>query len=165
MRRASAKFRGIYGASPLHALLGTSSLAIVAIAVRGWFDEPTVSLKYILFWFVGAILAHDMLLLPLYSAVDRLATIRATRPAPPGEPPPRRSPGWVFVRVPLLLSGLLLLVFGPEILQLGNSDSTFHVASGQHQHVYMARYLMIVAVLFALAALLYTLRALRGRRA
>jgi len=163
--RALGSFRARYGASPLHALLGLASFALIGIAVSGWFDEPTVSLKYILIWFAGAILAHDMLLLPLYSAVDRLATIRRSRPAVAGAPAPQRPPAWVFVRVPLLLSGLLLLVFGPEILELGSSDSTFHRASGEHQHVYLTRYLWIVAALFVLSALAYAVRSVRARPA
>lgn len=164
MSRALALLRDRYGASPLHALLGLASFAVVGIAVSGWFDEPTVSLKYILIWFAGAILAHDMLLLPLYSAVDRLAMIGRSRPALADAPAPQRPPAWVYVRVPLLLSGLLLLVFGAEILELGNSDSTFHAASGAHQHVYLTRYLSIVAALFVLSALAYAARTLRARR-
>ena len=51
-----------------------------------------------------------------------------------------RARGWVYVRVPALLSGLLFLVFFPEILGLG--DQTFHTASGLHQDVYLARWLL-----------------------
>ncbi len=163
MRRAAVRFRGLYGESPLHLLGALASFAIVGIAVSGWFDEPAVSLKYILIWFVGAILAHDLVLLPLYSAVDRLATIRRSRRDPGAAGAPVRSPGWVYLRIPLLLSSLLLLVFGAEILEEG--DRTFHVASGQHQHVYLARYLVIVAALFVLSALAYAFFSARARRA
>jgi len=166
MRSPLKRFRALYGASPLHLLGALASFAIIAVAVSGWFAEPAVSLKYILIWFAGAIVAHDLLLLPAYSALDRLTTIRRRRPAP-AAPPSDAEPagdvnapagaasvaGHVYLRVPVILSGMLLLVFGPEILNLG--DSTYHVASGQHQHVYLARYLVIVAVLFGLSALAY----------
>jgi Na+/melibiose symporter-like transporter len=162
MKRLADRFRGLYGNSPLHMLAALASFAIVGIAVSGWFNEPAVSLKYILIWFVGAILAHDLVLLPLYSALDRLALLRRSKRGSAGEAGSVRSPGWVYVRIPLLLSGLLLLVFGAEIFEEG--DQTFHVASGQHQHVYLTRYLIIVAVSFVLSALAFVLRSARDRR-
>lgn len=149
MRSGLERFRALYGASPWHLLGALASFAIIAVAVSGWFAEPAVSLKYILIWFAGAIVAHDLLLLPAYSALDRITTIHRRRRAPAAT----RVPGHVYLRVPAILSGMLLLVFGPEILSLG--EHTYHVASGQHQHVYLARYLVIVAVLFALSALAY----------
>jgi len=76
-------------------------------------------------------------------------------PDPDAEQGPRpvRSPGWVYVRIPLALSALLLLVFGAEILREGNA--TFHLASGHTQDVYLSRYLIVVAVLFLLSGLAY----------
>ena len=66
----------------------------------------------------------------------------------------RAHPGrWAYVRIPALLSGLLFLVFFPEILRLG--DRTFYTASGLHQDVYLVRYLLICGVLFALSAVAY----------
>ena len=81
MRSPLKRFRALYGASPLHLLGALASFAIIAVAVSGWFAEPAVSLKYILIWFAGAIVAHDLLLLPAYSALDRLTAIRRRRPA------------------------------------------------------------------------------------
>lgn len=159
-----ATFRRHYGASPLHLLAFIASIALTGIAVKGWLDEPAISIKYILIWFIGAILAHDMIVLPLYCALDRLAlaishrtgrhrAAPSTSEREAAEPPPLRSPGWVYVRVPLILSGLLLLVFGAEILREGSA--TFHVASGQTQDVYLSRYLIVVGVLFLLSGLAY----------
>ncbi len=156
---ALRSFRRVYGAGPVHLLGALATLAVVAVAASGWFDEPAISLKYILIWFAGAIVAHDMLLLPLYSAVDRLALSRGSE-LRAGERP-TRPPGWVYVRVPALLSGLVLLVFGPEILRRG--DYTFHVASAQHQQVYLDRYLILVAILFGLSAFAYAIRQARSR--
>ncbi len=67
--------------------------------------------------------------------------------------PPERPAGLVYVRIPVLLSGLIFIVFFPEILGLG--DSTFHAASGLHQHVYLTRYLFTAGTIFALSALAY----------
>jgi len=58
--------------------------------------------------------------------------------------------------VPVLLSSLIFIVFFPEILGLG--DSTFHAASGLHQHVYLARYLFTAGTIFALSGLAYPTR-------
>lgn len=159
MRRARETFASRYGAGPLHLLGALASFAVIAVAARGWFDEPAVSLKYILIWFAGAALAHDMLALPLYAGLDRLGSLLAgRRPSAPGPARVRATP-WVYVRVPLLLSGLVLLVFGPEILRKGND--TFLVASGQQQDVYLGRYLILVAALFVVSALAYLLTSRR----
>ena len=155
-------FRGRYGASPLHLLAALASFAIVGAGVAGWLHEPWVSVKYILIWFAGAALAHDLLLLPFYSAVDRLAALcLRRRPAGADAPAPAHPAGQAYVRVPAILSGLLALVFGPEILRLGNM--TYYIASGQHQNVYLARYLVIVAVLFGLSGIAYVLGSVRRR--
>jgi hypothetical protein len=160
-----ARFRRHYGASPLHLVAFIASVAITGLAIKGWFDEPEVSIRYILIWFVGAIILHDMILLPLYTAFDRLALAigrrgdgRGARSAPAAggpaaQPTPVRSPGWVYVRVPLILSALLLLVFGAEILREGNA--TFQLASGHTQDIYLSRYLIVVGGLFLLSGLSY----------
>jgi hypothetical protein len=158
------KFRRHYGASPLHLVAFIASVAVTGLAVKGWLDEPAISIRYILIWFVGAIIAHDMVVLPLYTAVDRLALSISRwghgRPADSGPvergvaaPAPPRSPGWVYVRVPLILSAMLLLVFGAEILREGNA--TFRAASGHTQDVYLSRYLIVVGALFFLSGLAY----------
>lgn len=171
MSRLIATFRRRYGAGPLHLLAFIASVAVTAIAVKGWLDEPAISIRYILIWFVGAIIAHDMIALPLYSAVDRLAVATLRRTAEHRGPRSDaeqqadqqargRSPAWVYVRVPLVLSALLLLVFGAEILREG--DATFHAASGHGQDVYLSRYLIVVGVLFLLSGLAYVRSSVRA---
>jgi hypothetical protein len=164
-------FRRHYGASPLHLLAFIASIAVTGVAAKGWLDEPAISVRYILIWFFGAIIVHDLILLPLYSALDRLALAisrraDAHRGAPAAaehgaaEPARPRSPGWVYVRVPLILSALLLLVFGAEILREGNA--TFRIASGHTQDVYLSRYLIVVGVLFLLSGLAYACSSARA---
>ena len=91
-----------YGANPLHllALLGCFALAGYASAQRVKSHPVAVAV-----WFLGAVVGHDLLLLPLYSLADTsaLAAIRhrARLPAVP----------WInYLRVPAGLSGLLLLI-------------------------------------------------------
>jgi hypothetical protein len=151
VRGRAEAFRRLYGAGPLHLAGALACFAVVGLAVAGWLEEPWETLKYILIWFAGALLAHDLLFLPIYAALDHLATWRS-RSARPARPRGRPGP-WVYVRVPLILSGLIGLVFWPEILEEG--DATFLIASGQHQHVYLGRYLILVACLFGLSLLAY----------
>jgi hypothetical protein len=154
-----ARLRRRYGASPLHLLGLIATLLVAAAAIAGWFDNTPSTTARILIWFLGAIVAHDLILLPLYSLLDRIAfgAVRVHQ----SRPPPDQAPAWVYVRVPAALSGLLFLVFFPEILRLG--DQTFHTASGLHQNVYLARYLVTCGALFALSALAYAVNLARAR--
>jgi hypothetical protein len=155
----AARFRRVYGASPLHLLTLLASLAIAGAAVAGWSDSfraPTM--VKVLAWFFGAIVAHDLVLMPLYSLLDRIAFgPRSARRAPLRAD---RALRVNYVRIPVLLSGLLLLVFFPEIFRLG--DHTFFVASGFHQRVFLVRYLLTSGSLFALSALAYAISVKRA---
>jgi hypothetical protein len=57
------------------------------------------------------------------------------------------------VRVPALLSLLLLIVFLPVIAGLGRTS--FHDATGHFQHGYLLRWLIATGVLFAVSGLSY----------
>jgi hypothetical protein len=107
-------------------------------------------------WFAGAAVVHDLVLLPLYSLLDRVA--RAPRP--------RRAVKRVAVinhlRVPALISGTLLLVYFPLIL--GLSDRNYFAATGHHPEGYARDWLEVTAGLFAASALLYGIRVIRARR-
>jgi hypothetical protein len=154
-----ARFRRIYGASPLHLLALIVCLLVAGTAAAGWFDNTAPLTERILVWFLGAVIGHDLILVPAYSLLDRVA-FGAAGASSPGL---RADPGrWAYVRIPALLSGLLFLVFFPEILRLG--DRTFYAASGLHQDVYLARYLLICGALFALSGVAYAVRIERSRR-
>lgn len=149
-----ARFRRGYGEGPLHLLALIGALLVIGAAVAGWFQAfPGPVAVKILEWLVGAIVAHDLVVMPLYSLLDRIAFGRGPRAGPAAGAPPTRPAGFVYLRVPVLLSGLVFLVFFPEILGLG--DGTFHAASGLHQHVYLARFLLTAGVIFALSAVAY----------
>jgi hypothetical protein len=103
-------------------------------------------------WFAGAALLHDLVLLPVYSVLDRVAR-RGRR-----GPRTRARPGAInYVRVPAAISGLLLLVYFPLIF--GLSDRNYFAASGHHLHGYALRWLLISAALFGCSAVVYALRA------
>jgi hypothetical protein len=137
-------FRRLYGDGPLHLLGFAACLLVSGAAVVGWFGAfPASTAIKVLAWFGGAIVAHDLVVVPLYSLLDRVAW-RAGR-----IPGPARA----YIRIPALLSGLLGLVFFPEILRLG--DHAFFTASGLHQRVFLARYLAVCGAMFAISGAAY----------
>jgi hypothetical protein len=105
-------------------------------------------------WFAGAAVLHDLVLLPVYSLLDRIAGHRR-------EHARHRVPLVNYVRAPALISGLLLLIYFPLIL--GLSADNYFAATGHHLHGYLRNWLEITGVLFAGSALLYLIRVLRTR--
>ncbi|MFE3519226.1 hypothetical protein [Streptomyces sp. NPDC059166] len=157
------RFTARYGASPLHLLLVLASFALTGYAgirlLSG--QEPW---KVVL-WFVGAALLHDLVLLPLYSVTDRAARtlIDGRRPrAASGGTPRTTGPLINYVRVPVFLSGLLFLTYFPLILRQGNRFTAYTTLPDD---VFLGRWLLISAVLFALSALALVVRTLRSRPA
>ena len=141
-----AELRRAYGAAWWHL-----ALLVGCFTVTGWIalrlaGEPTAG--RMLLWFVGAVVAHDLVLFPAYATLDRL--LRRFGPAVRNH-----------VRVPALGSGLLLLVYLPGVLGLG--DGTYSAATGLTPEPLLRRWLAVSAVLFAASALLYTVRRLRHR--
>ena len=139
------RLRGLYGASPLHLLAHLIALPLVAFALLALLDLPTAG--RILLWLAASAVIHDLLLLPFYGVLDRVG---------------RRAAGRAvnYVRVPALLSGLLLLVFFPNIAGMG--ENVFEGVSGLEQEGYLARWLLVTAALFALAGVAYLLRGIGG---
>ncbi|HEY5430082.1 MAG TPA: hypothetical protein VIK04_13270 [Solirubrobacteraceae bacterium] len=158
-----ARFRALYGAGPLNLLVLVASFAIAAAAVVGWFQEPK-SVVTVLLWFVAAIVLHDMVALPLYSLLDRIAFGRM----PAGVRRGRRSvPTLVdptpYLRIPAILSGLLLIVFIPVVFGLGTT--TEESASGIPESGYAARWLLAVGVMFVASGVAYAVGTARARAA
>ena len=142
------RLRRAYGAGPLHLLSHLVALALAGYAFTLIFagGQPW----NVVLWFAGAVLLHDAIAFPLYTALDRLALGRA-----------RRSIN--HVRVPVLLSALTLIVFCPLILGLG--DGRYERATTLSQGVYLGRWLLLCGAMFAVSALLYAVRARRAHAA
>jgi len=143
-----------YGASPLHllAMLACFGLAGYA-AVRLVSSQPLA----VAAWFLGAVIGHDLLLMPLYSLADRslLAAFRHRAPELP-------AVAWInYVRVPAALSGLLLLVWFPLILRL---PSPYHASTTLSADPYVWHWLAVTGTLFLLAAVAFALRLRRQAR-
>lgn len=138
-----------YGGSPGHLLLLLASFALAGFAALSLIKSRPIGVAV---WFVGAAVAHDFVLLPLYTLADRRLHRVSTRGAVP----------WLnYVRFPAAISLLLLLVFLPSIARLssGYTATTALSASG-----YVWRWLAISGALFLISAAVYSVRILRHAR-
>jgi hypothetical protein len=152
-------FRRRYGSTPLHLLAHLAAFAIAAFALAQIIDGG----RWVNFvaWFVGAALLHDIVFLPLYSLLDRLAHGGARR-LHMRTPPFVRDAGVPLVnhiRAPALISALLLLVYFPLIL--GSAEPAYLRATGHHLSGYVRNWLLITAALFLGSAIVYAVRVRR----
>ncbi|MDQ0772356.1 hypothetical protein QF026_000822 [Streptomyces aurantiacus] len=147
-RRAETRRAASVVGSPLQLLLLACSFALAGYAGVRLLADDWLGVAL---WFAGAAVLHDLVLLPLYAVVDR-GVVRAFGAAGHRE----RT---MYVRVPAALSALLLLVWFPLIS--GQVDRRYRMATGVPADGFLARWLLITAVLFAGSALLFVLRLLR----
>ena len=145
-------FRRIYGSHPLHLLtliVGFTLFGYVLVTIDPetlW--NPNVWWQSIAVWFAAAIIAHDLVLFPIYALADRILV--ATRR------PTAKLPVINYIRVPALGAGLTLLVFLPGIIKPG--APTFRAATGMTQDVFLGRWLLLTAAMFAISAVVYGIR-------
>jgi hypothetical protein len=158
MQGRPSVFRRRYGATPLHLAGHLVALAIVAFAFDRMFSDGGV--PQLIALYLGLVIAHDLILVPLYTSLDRLVRRLLERFGPS-----RRLgiPLTNHVRAPLLISALLLLIYSPLIS--GLSDSQYFALSGHHLEHYARNWLLITVALLLGSALIYAARvALRTRR-
>lgn len=151
-------FRRLYGASPKHLAVHLIAFAIVAFALDQIFASGGV--KQLLIWYFGLVIAHDLIFVPAYTGLDRIAGALLSRL-------PTRSWAGVpiinHVRAPALISGLLLIIYAPLIS--GQAGSWYFGVSGRPLEHYLRNWLLITAALFTGSGLIYALRVGRHRRA
>jgi hypothetical protein len=152
-------FRERYGAGPLHLIALLASFAVAAYALSRSL-ELTANPDRLLLWMGGSIVAHDLLLLPLYAT---LGVIAATVLIPAGGGSRLRIAVLNHLRFPALASGLLLLVWYPLIA--GPAERGFTRNTGLSKDVYLERWLILTLALFALSAAVFALRYRGLRRA
>ena len=147
----TATARRLYGAHPAHAVVLLVSLIPAALAVGQLLDERPLDVGR---WLIGSALVHDGLLLPLYVLAD--AALVALW---------RRRPGrvaWLnFVRIPVAVSGLMLLLFSPVILRQAES---YEFKTGRSIDEYFGRWLLLSAILAGISAAWYLTRLAIVRR-
>jgi hypothetical protein len=143
----TARWRAFYGAHPLHLLAVLSCLALAGYAALRATANPLW--PRMLIWFAAAIVAHDLVLFPLYTAADRLLTGLWRRVLSSRIP---LSGGAVnYVRVPLLGAALTFLLFLPGIIRQGGP--AYHAATGLDQRPYLDRWLLLCIAMFLASAL------------
>jgi hypothetical protein len=146
-------FRRLYGSHPLH-LIGH----LIVFFVAGWAIDQIVGGGIVVnwvAWFIGAALLHDLVLLPFYSVLDRLLG----RVAPAGGL--TRLSAVNYVRVPVVISGILLLVYFPLIL--GASSRNYRNDTGHSLSGYTRNWLLITAGVCVASAVVYVVRSRRRR--
>jgi len=146
----TAWLRERYGASPWHLAGHLAAFAVIgyalwAVLVPGGTARAVNLLAWLL---LGAVL-HDLVGLPLYSLLDRGAQ-RATA---------RRPRLLNHLRVPAVISGVLLLVYLPLILAA--APRAYLRATGAPAGPYLRTWLLITAGLLAASGLLYAVRSRR----
>ncbi|MBV9161840.1 MAG: hypothetical protein JO281_09880 [Pseudonocardiales bacterium] len=105
-------------------------------------------------WFVGSAVVHDLVLFPLYAGLDT-ALVMLLRRRP--ELATMAGVWWLnYLRVPAVVSGLLLLVWSPLTLRV--PEAAYHAASGLSAQPFLPRWLAVTAVLFAVSAATLAMR-------
>ena len=134
----TARLRRAYGASPLHLLAHLVALPLAAFALLELAGAGNATRIFV--WLAASVVLHDLVLLPCYGLLDRLG---------------RRATGSAvnFVRVPAMISALLLLVFFPAIS--GEGNGAFHGVSGLDYEGYLGRWLLATAGLFLISGAVY----------
>jgi len=160
MRALLTRFTAFYGSNPLHLLSSVAAWALAGYVVTLLGPQALWNFKVwwqsIAVWFVAAIIAHDLVLFPLYALADRSVTValksvrgRWARPSPQVSP-------LNYLRVPTLATGLSLLLFFPGIIRQG--EFSYSASTGQNQQPFFGRWLLLVAALYGLSALAYAAR-------
>jgi hypothetical protein len=137
-----------YGATPLHLLAMLGCFALAGYAADRLVPSRPLGVAA---WFLGAVIGHDLVLMPLYTLADRSAAAvlrhRAARlPALP----------WLnYLRVPAVLSGLLFLVWFPLILRL---RTRYQASTTLSPYPYLWHWLAVTGMLFLLSAVALAVR-------
>ncbi len=110
-------------------------------------------------WFVGSAVVHDLVLFPLYAGLDAALVILLRRR--PALATVGGVPWLNHLRMPAVISGLLLLVWSPLILRL---ETAYHTVSGMSDQPFLARWLAVTAALLAISAATLVVRVARTPR-
>ena len=160
LRQLPARARNFlrwYGASPLHLLTMAGCFALAGYAAAELLPNNFIGIPV---WFIGAVIGHDLILMPLYTLADRSA-LAVFRHRPLKLP----AVSWInYLRIPAGLSALLLLIWFPLILRL---PGRFPVTTTLSLDPYLWHWLGITGALFLLSALALAVRlgtARRGQR-
>ena len=137
-----------YGANPLHLLALAGCFAIAGYAADRLVPSNPMGVGI---WFIGAVIGHDLVLMPLYSLADwsAAAVFRHRAARLPDVP-------WInYLRVPAVLSGLLFLLWFPLILRL---HTHYQASTTLSPDPFLWHWLGVTGALFLLSAVAFALR-------
>lgn len=162
MSRPAPRFAALYGSHPLHLLTMLSGFALLGY-ILATFKPATLWnsgtwWQSIAVWFGAAVVLHDLVFFPLYALADRALSTRR-RPVRGLSKVLARN----YIRVPAVGAGLTLLIFLPGIIEQGGP--TYEAATGQTQHPFLGRWLLLCAAMFGISAVCYAIRLLAARGA
>ena len=152
--------RDRYGAGPWQLVGSLACFAVAAYALAKVLGES--GWKEILLLFAVCVVAHDLVAWPVYGLADR-AAVRLDRRLRRGRTP---AVPWInHVRVPSIISALLLVMFFPLVLRLSSAE--YLADTGFTEEAYLFNWLAVSGILFAGSAIVYLVRAVlaRSRRA
>ena len=147
------RFLRWYGAGPLHLLTMLGCFALAGYAAAELLPNNAVGIPV---WFAGAVIGHDLILMPMYTVADRsaMAVFRHRRPQLPAVP-------WInYLRVPAALSGMLLLIWFPLIFRL---PGRFTATTTLSLDPFLWHWLAVTGALFLLSAMALAVRLRMGR--
>lgn len=171
----------VYGRGPLHLVGHATVIAITAYVLSIMFQARFAPQPLnLVLWLLGAAVLHDVLFLPLYGVANALlargvgaaddTSLRALALGPSADEHARQGsptrdgrravPVVNHVRVPMVISATLFLVFLPRILD--RQPQNFVNALGHAPPDYLGRWLAVSAALVVGSALLYAVRRLRA---
>jgi hypothetical protein len=137
-----------YGAGPLHLLTMVGCFALAGYATAELLPNNAIGIPV---WFAGAVIGHDLILMPMYTVADRsaIAVFGHRRPQLPAVP-------WInYLRIPIALSGMLLLIWFPLIFRL---PRRFTVTTTLSLNPYLWHWLAVTGALFVLSAMALAVR-------
>ncbi|BBZ20646.1 hypothetical protein [Mycolicibacterium gadium] len=150
-------FHRVYGSHPLHLLTLVAGFALFGYVIATVKPETlwntNVWWQSIAVWFAAAIIAHDLVLFPIYALADRLLTANRRSVA--------NVPVLNYIRVPALGAALTLVVFLPGIIEQG--APTYLAATGQTQEPFLGRWLLLTAAMFAASAIAFAIKLVLSR--
>lgn len=158
--------RRLYGERLLHLIVLLAALALGAYAVStlglNELFNPKVWWQSIAVWFAVAIIAHDLVLFPLYALAERIIPT-ALRPNGGVRHRSVREVLIVnYIRIPTMATGLTLMLFLPGIIEQGGP--TYQMATGLTQSPYLSRWLLLTDGFYLVSAICFVVRvALSGR--
>jgi hypothetical protein len=130
------------------------AVGFVVAGYAVWRIKVQGGLVHLVVWMALAVVIHDLVAWPLYTLADR-AAIRASA---------RSRVPWInHVRVPAVMSAVLLLISLPLVLRL--TAGAYRGYAGESESPYLWHWLAIVAALSTASAIAYVVRVVRSRRA